>query len=280
MENALMIPVQDVERMAVAIAKSQLFGMKTTDQVMALMLVAQAEGRHPATVAMEYDIIQGRPALRSQAALIRFQNCGGKIEWLERTNEKVSARFSHPQGGTIIVTWDMERAHQMGYDGKDNWRKQPMIMLQWRVVAEGVRACYPACLSGQYLDTEVRDFDQKETRPIQNAEWTSAGPDKKPVAEMTIDETAVAPEHKEAQEKPAPTQSAQPTGNPPPNGPGLSDNGKIKPGQKTALTAILKHNPAKAAALSAHLLELYNTDKIDDLTSVQAGMTLVWAQQK
>ena len=44
------IPFNEVQGMAAAIAKSGLFGMKTPDQALALMLVAQAEGQHPATI--------------------------------------------------------------------------------------------------------------------------------------------------------------------------------------------------------------------------------------
>ena len=49
MVNELMIhSIPDVERMAIAIAKSGLFGAKSPEQAFALMLIAQAEGRHPA----------------------------------------------------------------------------------------------------------------------------------------------------------------------------------------------------------------------------------------
>jgi hypothetical protein len=172
-----LIPFEQVEKMGLAIAKSGLFGMKTPEQAVALMLMAQAEGRHPASVAMEYDIIQNKPALKSQTALKRFQEVGGKIKWITRSETKCAAEFSHPQADKLVVEWDLERARKMGYLEKDNWKKQPMIMLQWRVVAEGVRACYPACLGGAYLDSEVQDFDNKrepiktdaqvETEPVQ-----------------------------------------------------------------------------------------------------------------
>lgn len=177
-----LIPYQDIERMGLAIAKSGLFGMKTPEAAVALMLVAQAQGRHPATVAMEYDIIQGKPAIKSQAALMRFQEAGGKIEYITRTDAEVSAKFTHDKGGSIVVTWNMERAKKMALDQKDNWKRQPMIMLQWRVVAEGVRACYPACLGGSYLVEEVQDFDDKP-RTVREA-----------VAEVVINATATAPE--------------------------------------------------------------------------------------
>lgn len=153
--------VSDIEAMAKAITKSGLFGIKTPDQAVALMLVAQSEGRHPASVASEFDIIQGRPALKSQAALARFQAAGGKIQWTSRGPSKCSAKFSHAQGGELEITWTMERANAAGLTGKATWRQYPDQMLSARVVAEGVRAVFPACLNGVYLAEEVQDFDAK-----------------------------------------------------------------------------------------------------------------------
>jgi hypothetical protein len=147
--------------MAQAITKSGLFGIKTAEQAVALMLVAQSEGRHPASVASEFDIIQGRPALKSQAALARFQAAGGKIQWVERTDSKASAKFSHAQGGELLVEWTIEQARDAGLTSKQTWKQYARAMLSARVVAEGVRACYPACLNGVYLAEEVQDFDTK-----------------------------------------------------------------------------------------------------------------------
>jgi hypothetical protein len=160
-KQAEVIPFSDMERMAAAVAKSGLFGIKTPDQAIALMLVAQSEGRHPASVAAEFDIIQGRPALKSQAALARFQNAGGKIQWLVRNDHECTAEFSHPAGGTLQVSWTMERANAAGLTGKQTWKQYPTAMLSARTVAEGVRAVFPACLNGVYLAEEVQDFDSK-----------------------------------------------------------------------------------------------------------------------
>lgn len=156
--------VSDIETMAKAITKSGLFGIKSPEQAVALMLVAQSEGRHPASVASEFDIIQGRPALKSQAALARFQAAGGKIQWTSRGPSKCSAKFAHAQGGELEITWTMERANAAGLTGKATWRQYPDQMLSARVVAEGVRAVFPACLNGVYLAEEVQDFDSKPTK--------------------------------------------------------------------------------------------------------------------
>lgn len=155
----------DLERMAAAMSRSSLFG-KNPDQILSLMLIAQAEGLHPATAVLEYDIIQGKPALKSQSALARFQRAGGKISWKTRSDAEATAVFSHPQGGEVTVSWNMEKAKRMGLGEKENWKKQPGIMLQWRTVAEGVRVCYPACLNRMYLVEEVQDFDPPKLRDV------------------------------------------------------------------------------------------------------------------
>lgn len=157
-----LIPYKEMEQMATVMGP--LFQKRPTD-LLALMLIAQAEGLHPAVAAQEYDIIQGRPAINSRATLSRFQRAGGTIKWVTRADDQASAQFEHPQGGKLVVTWTMARAQQAGLTGKDSWRKYPAQMLAARVVAEGVRAVFPACLSGMYTVEEVADFDHGPMKP-------------------------------------------------------------------------------------------------------------------
>lgn len=166
MNNTQLVPVGDMQTMAGALAKSGLFGVKTSDQALALMIVAAAEGRHPGSVASDYHIIQGRASLKSDAMLARFQQAGGKVEWHDHSNEKVSGTFSHPQGGSLRIDWDMARAKSAGLGTKDNWRQYPRQMLRARVISEGVRAVYPAVLNGMYAPEEVQDFAPQRVTTI------------------------------------------------------------------------------------------------------------------
>lgn len=172
--------VAEVQTMARAIADSGLFGVKSQNQAFALMLIAQAEGRHPATVAQEYDIIQGRPALKSAAALARFQLAGGKVSWIESNDERAIAEFSHPAGGTLTIKWDMERAKAAQLLGKDGWKKYPGQMLRARCAAEGPRALFPVCLNGMYVSEELRDMVDEDgnraRRPEPRLEVSSEPP--------------------------------------------------------------------------------------------------------
>lgn len=150
--------VKDVWQMAVALAKSGLFGVKDETQAYALMLVAQAEGKHPAIVAREYDIIQGKAALKADAMLARFQAAGGTVKWLQYTDEVVSAEFSHPSGGTVKIDWDTARANRAGLTGKQTWKQYPRAMRRARCISEGVHTVFPGCAIGTYTVEEVGDF--------------------------------------------------------------------------------------------------------------------------
>ena len=152
------VPVADIERMATAVAKSGLFGIKTPEQGVALMLIAQAEGMHPAIAARDYHVIQGRPALKADAMLARFQSSGGKVVWKVYEDAEVTGEFSHPQGGTVTITWTFAQATKIGLTGKDNWRNYPRAMLRARVISEGIRTVYPGCVVGVYTPEEVEDF--------------------------------------------------------------------------------------------------------------------------
>jgi hypothetical protein len=162
-----LVPVQDIERMALAVAKSNLFGVKTPEEAMALMLIAQAEGQHPAIAARDYHIIKGRPALKADALLARFQSAGGKVEWKEYTDDVVTGVFSHPSGGSISVTWTVSQAKSIGLVRPDSgWVKYPRAMLRSRCISEGIRAVYPGCAVGTYTVEEVQDFDDKPAKAV------------------------------------------------------------------------------------------------------------------
>ena len=153
--------VSDIERMARAISASKLFGIASPEQAIALCLIAQAEGRHPASAAQDYHIIQGKPSKKADAMLRDFLNAGGKVEWHKLDDAVADATFSHPSGGSVRITWDMPRAKKAQLT-TPMWSKYPRQMLRSRVVSEGVRTIYPMATSGMYVPEEVVEFAPKE----------------------------------------------------------------------------------------------------------------------
>lgn len=156
----VLIPFEQMERMAAAVAKSGLFGMKTPDQALALMLIAQAEGVHPATITQDYDIIQGRASRKTNSVLARFQAAGGSVEWHELTDKIADATFTPPTraGKPLRLQWTIEMAKTAKLVGKDNWTGYARAMLRARCIAEGVRAVYPAAIGGMLVSEEAQDL--------------------------------------------------------------------------------------------------------------------------
>lgn len=122
MANEVMVPLEQIGMMAKAVSDSGLFGIKSEAAAFSLMCIAQADGIPPIKAAVQYHIIDGKPALKSEAMLARFQASGGKIRWKERTPQRCTLWLSHPQAGEIEVTWDIERAKAAGLAGRNTWK--------------------------------------------------------------------------------------------------------------------------------------------------------------
>lgn len=159
--------IGDLRILAEDVAKSRLFGVQTTEEAMALMLIAQAEGLHPAVAIQEFDIIQGKPARKTTALLARFQEMGGKVTWKVHTDAKVVGLFEY-KGTSLEVEWTMERATKTQYwdtkekamrplSSKFNWKSYPRQMLRARVIAEGIRAVCPRAIGGLMVVEEAQD---------------------------------------------------------------------------------------------------------------------------
>jgi len=161
-----LVPFADMRAMADVAAKSRMFGFKSADEALAIMLLCQGEGLHPAVAMRDYHVIQGRPALKADAMLARFQQAGGSVKWTKYTDEAVGGIFSHPQGGELEVTWTFAQAKAIGLTTKDNWRNYPRAMLRARCISEGIRTVYPGCIVGVYTPEEVQDMPPREMRTV------------------------------------------------------------------------------------------------------------------
>lgn len=157
--------------------KSRFYGFKSEDEMLPLMLIAQSQGRSFTSVVEEYSVINGRPALKSESMLARFQKAGGHIQWTELSDKRCAAIFSHPQCSPVEVDWDLERAKAAGLSGRDMWRKFPRNMLKARVISDGVRTAYPACLGGVYTPEELGDME-----PAASVSRPAVAPSPQPLA--------------------------------------------------------------------------------------------------
>lgn len=159
---------EEMKQIANAFAQSGLFGVKTPAQALAICLIADAEGIHPAQAALDYYVINGRPALYADAMLRRFLRDGGAVEWVEYTDERVVAKFSHPRGGECTIDWDNARVRQAGLTG--NHGKYPRAMKRSRVISEAIKTVWPGAANGMYTPEEVQEFEPANAEPVGYAE--------------------------------------------------------------------------------------------------------------
>jgi len=178
--------IEAIEKMATIGNKSGLFGVKTAEQAAALMLIAQAEGTSPALALRDYHVIGGRPTLKADAILARFQQAGGKVRWLKLTEQEATAVFSHPAGGDVEISWTLEMARKAQLLGNGTWQKYSRAMLRSRCISEGVRTVYPGVVCGVYTPEEIESID---AAPVRIAATSVPAP--APVAEL---EYVAAPE--------------------------------------------------------------------------------------
>ncbi|NCX94432.1 MAG: hypothetical protein EBX40_07130, partial [Gammaproteobacteria bacterium] len=104
-------------------------------------------------------VINGKPALKADAMMARFQAAGGKVAWKKLTDTEVCAIFSHPQGGEAEINWTIEMAKKAELTKNATWQKYPRQMLRARVISEGIRTVFPGVSVGIYTPEEVQDFD-------------------------------------------------------------------------------------------------------------------------
>lgn len=159
-------PLQQIERVANVVAKSGLFGVKSVESAMAVMLLAQSEGVHPMEAVKDWHImeIKGRTivSMKAEAMLSRFQEAGGKVVWHKLSDDAVSATFSHPQGGEATIDWDVARATRANLINKDVWQQYRRAMLRSRVASEGIRTVLPQVLRGRRTPEENMHIEDPE----------------------------------------------------------------------------------------------------------------------
>jgi hypothetical protein len=151
---------EQLERIAEYVAQSRMIGgIENKAQAMTLMLLSQAEGRHPLEAQQRYHMVKGRPSKKAEAMLADFIESGGNVEFHERSETRCDATFTHVSvKEPVRVTWTIDMARTAQLMGNDGWKKYPRAMLHARTVSEGVRAVYPKACHGMYTPQEVEDM--------------------------------------------------------------------------------------------------------------------------
>jgi hypothetical protein len=101
-------------------------------------------------------IIQGKPTVSPQL-MLAMANATREVEDVQITSSEQGATVTIKRKGrkAHTTTFGPKDAKAMGLDGKDNYKKQPATMYQWRAVAANLRVTFADVILGLYTPDEM-----------------------------------------------------------------------------------------------------------------------------
>jgi 5'-3' exonuclease len=138
-------------KMADASALYQKF--RGPEQIMMTIMRGRAFGMDATTALDSIDMIQGKPTMKASmiAGLIMSNPKCEFLECVHFGDDKCTWETKRVGGrNTISRTFTIQEADRLGLSSKDNWKKQPGVMLQWRCVTALARQVYPDIMLGIY----------------------------------------------------------------------------------------------------------------------------------
>ena len=144
----------------------QAYRNKPANALIAIGL-GQAMGLSPAESLYRIDVIQGKPAASAELIAANVRKAGHRLRVeTDPGSMSVTATIYRADDPDYphTVTRDMQWAKDMGLTNKDQYKKQPLTMLEWRAIAACARkACSEALYGVQYVTGELGDFPDKPT---------------------------------------------------------------------------------------------------------------------
>lgn len=125
-------------------------------KAIAIMTLGRELGVGAWAALSSINVIQGKPTVSPQLMLALI-NRSGQLEDMKISDDGTTCTVAMKRKGRTghVSTFSMHDAASMGLNGKDNWKKQPGIMRQWRAVAAAARVVFPDVVLGLYTPEEM-----------------------------------------------------------------------------------------------------------------------------
>ncbi len=174
--------------------------VSTPQQCLAIMQMGSEMNLPPMMSLNKIYVIHGRPAIDGQTMLALLQRQGVMIEVKESTDKKCTVEARRYYGHDprmdnenlwvkITETFTIADAQKMGMLNKDQYKKQPRIMLRWRAISGAARIIAADHMNGMYVQEEV-----ESQSPFQQTETTNATPDHATAPALQIDSVTARPD--------------------------------------------------------------------------------------
>jgi RecT family len=138
--------------------------IKTPENAIAVILMGRELGITPMASLQTINIIQNKPTISPQLMLALI-NRSGQLEDIKMESNSSAATCMMKRKGRHphTVKFGKEEAQALQLSGKDNYKKQPGTMFQWRAVAMCARVVFPDVILGLYTPDEMGAETDMET---------------------------------------------------------------------------------------------------------------------
>jgi hypothetical protein len=130
--------------------------VNTPEKAIAIMMKGKELGIGAMEALNSINVIQGKTSVSPQLMLALARRTG-ELENLDIKKDDKEATVTVKRKGMDPITthFGVKEATAMGMMFKDNYKKQPAIMFQWRALAENLRLTFGDAISGMYTPDEL-----------------------------------------------------------------------------------------------------------------------------
>lgn len=122
----------------------------TWQKATAVIMYGKELGIGPMEACQSIDVIQGKPTQKPQSmkAMVHKKLPTAIFRPVRTTDEEAVYEAARPGDPPREFSFTIKDAERLGLMSKDNWKKQPKVMLSWRCIGNVCRTVFPDCLSG------------------------------------------------------------------------------------------------------------------------------------
>lgn len=154
------VGLQQLWKVSNAFINSRMYSkFPTAEAVMVTIMRGRALGLDATTSLDGINVIQGKPTM-SASLMVALVLSSPQCEYMYCDEmDETKAVWIAKRSGTpkeVRREFTIEHAKRMQLTTKDNWQKQPEVMLQWRCAAALIRQLFPDVINGLYATEEMQ----------------------------------------------------------------------------------------------------------------------------
>lgn len=156
------------KKIAIELLKSNFLPpiYQSPEQVMAVMLKGKELNIPYMSALQQLTPINGRIGMEGRLMVALAQRSGkmeGNIKVEFNEGDTICTVTVQKKGcESYMATYSIKEAQVAGLLGKDNWKKYPKDMLQWRAIARNLKVSFAQELDGIYLAEELQNIIPSE----------------------------------------------------------------------------------------------------------------------